>query len=641
MRWGNGLGNAQSRTMKPGSRVDFDVIVIGGGHAGCEAYAASCRVGARTALVTPSLSTLAVQPCNPAVGGPGKGHLVREVVALGGLMGRVTDLAGLQFRTLNRRKGPAVRATRVQTDSRAYSLRMGEAVAAVAGGRLIEDTAVGLLWRTDGGRRAVMGLRLERGGDISARAVVVTTGTFLRGVMFIGDGTTPGGRRGAAPAVELAESLEAAGLPLLRLKTGTCPRLYGDSVDTGALEPQPGEEPPPFFDPATGGYALPQRVCHITYTGRACHDVIRSNLERSALFRGAITGIGPRYCPSIETKIARFPDKERHQVFLEPEDLRGEIVYPSGLSTSLPVDVQQAMIRAIPGLENARIARCGYAVEYDAVQPRCLKPTLEVGSFDGLFLAGQIVGTSGYEEAAALGLVAGANAALEVQGGRPLQLRRDQSYVGVMIDDLTTRGVDEPYRMFTSRAEYRLLLREDNAGERLAGEGARCGLIDEGRARGVADDAARVREASARLASFALAPSAESNAKLRELGLPEVRKPTPLTNLLQREGVRALDLAPLAPWLTELSPEILTRLEVCVKYDGYLDQQRARADRLQRVEGVRIPEAVDYTAIPGLRTEAVEKLTTARPATLGQAGRIPGITPAAVEILRVYCGRLR
>jgi tRNA uridine 5-carboxymethylaminomethyl modification enzyme len=619
------------------TKVDFDVIVIGGGHAGCEAYAASCRVGARTALVTASLDQLAVQPCNPAVGGPGKGHLVREVVALGGLMGRVTDRAGLQFRTLNRRKGPAVRATRVQTDSCRYSSGMGEEVRAVSGGQLIEDQVLGLIFERSGGGKRIHGLRLARRGELSARAVVLTTGTFLRGLMFVGDEATPGGRRGAGPAVELAESLEDAGLPLLRLKTGTCPRLHGDSVDTDRLEPQLGDDPAPFFDTSTNGFTLPQRVCHITYTGHVCHEVIRDNLERSALYGGAITGIGPRYCPSIETKIARFPEKERHQVFLEPEDLHGRVVYPSGLSTSLPSDAQEAMVRAIPGLEQARIARYGYAVEYDAVQPRCLAPSLEVDGFEGLFLAGQIVGTSGYEEAAALGLLAGANAALASRGDRSLVLRRDQAYLGVMIDDLTTRGVDEPYRMFTSRAEYRLLLREDNAAERLVEEGASVGLVDRARLRTVEKLSARVEQATDRLARTRLTPSTESNARLRELGLPEIRKPTSLASLLLRDGIGALDLAPLAPWLTELPREALTKLEVGVKYAGYLEQQQTRAERLQRVENVRIPAGVEFERIAGLKAEAVEKLSAARPATLGQASRIPGITPAALEILRVHC----
>jgi len=615
---------------------DFDVVVIGGGHAGCEAYGAATRVGARTALVTFSLDQLAIQPCNPAVGGPGKGHLVREVVALGGLIGRATDLSGLQFRTLNQRKGPAVRATRVQTDSHLYSRRIGEAVRAI-GGTMIEDRVMALTWSRSDGRRTIRGVRLDRGGEISARAVVVTTGTFLRGMMFVGDRTTPGGRRGDEPAVELAESLEQAGLPLLRLKTGTCPRLHGDSVDTDRLEPQLGDDPPPFFDPATSGFSLPQRVCHITYTGQECHEVIRANLGRSALYGGAITGIGPRYCPSIETKIARFPDKERHQIFLEPEDRDGRIVYPSGLSTSLPDDAQEAMVHAILGLERARIARYGYAVEYDAVQPRCLAPTLEVDGFEGLFLAGQIVGTSGYEEAAALGLVAGANAALRCRGDRPLVLRRDQAYVGVMIDDLTTRGVDEPYRMFTSRAEYRLLLREDNAAERLAAEGARTGLLDRERLQATEDWSAKLEAAVRRLSRASVTPSSETNSRLRELGLPEVRKPTPLTKVLCREGVGASDLVSLAPWLAELPGPVLTKLEVAVKYAGYIEQQEARAERLRRVDGLRIPGDVDFARIAGLRTEAIEKLSAVRPATLGQAGRIPGITPAALEILRVHC----
>lgn len=621
-------------------RIDYDVVVIGGGHAGCEAFAAAIRAGARAALVTPEVAGIAVQPCNPAVGGPGKGHLVREIVALGGLMGRITDRSGIQFRTLNRRKGPAVRSTRVQTDSAVYAREMQRELAAAAPpGAIIEDEATALRLEADGAARRVTGIALARRGGLSARCVVITAGTFLRGVLFVGAGIAPGGRRGAAPSIALAESLEAAGLPLLRLKTGTCPRLDGATVDFASLEAQEGDEPPPFFDPATLAPALAQRVCHVTYTGEAAHDVVRRNLDRSALFGGAITGVGPRYCPSIETKIARFPDRERHQIFLEPEDAAGRVIYPAGLSTSLPEDAQEEMVRAIPGLGRARVVRYGYAVEYDAVQPTCLAPSLEVDGIRGLYLAGQILGTSGYEEAAALGLVAGANAALAVRGDRPLALGRDRAYAGVMIDDLTGRGVDEPYRMFTSRAEHRLLLREDNAGERLVDEALRAGLVPAERGRAVREGALAAGEALRALEEAVLAPTAGALAALAGLGVGAIRKPTSLAELARRDGVGLDDLRRFAPWLGALAPEIRARLEVDVKYAGYVRRQEALAAKLAATDAVRLPAGIDYAAIPGLRGEAVEKLTRLRPATLGQASRIPGMTPAVVEILHVWCAR--
>jgi len=621
--------------------IDYDVIVIGGGHAGCEAFAACLRIGVKAALVTPSIAGIAVQPCNPAVGGPGKGHLVREIVALGGLMGRVTDRSGIQFRTLNRRKGPAVWSTRVQTDSAIYAREMQRELTAIAPPpSMMEDEVMALRIEVDGAKRRVSGVVLARGGALSARAVVITTGTFLRGVLFVGGEREPGGRRGAAPSVALAESLESAGFPLLRLKTGTCPRLDGASIDFSSLDAQRGDEPPPFFDAETRGFSLSQRVCHVTYTGDLAHDVIRKNLTRSALYGGAITGIGPRYCPSIETKIARFPEKERHQIFLEPEDQGGRVIYPAGLSTSLPEDAQDAMVHAIAGLENARIVRYGYAVEYDAIQPTCLTPSLEVDGVAGLFIAGQILGTSGYEEAAALGLVAGANAALAVRGDRPIVLRRDQAYAGVMIDDLTGRGVDEPYRMFTSRAEHRLLLREDNADERLVGEALRANLISEERGDSVRRGIAAAEAAQKRLAETSISPSAEVLRALADLGVGAIKKPTSLADLARREDVRLEDLARFAPWLEEVAPATRARLEVDVKYEGYVRRQEALAVKLAAMDTLKLPADIDYAAIPGLRGESVEKLSRIRPATLGQVSRIPGITPAVVEILHVWCAKL-
>jgi tRNA uridine 5-carboxymethylaminomethyl modification enzyme len=617
---------------------EFDVLVVGGGHAGCEAFAAACRMGVRSALVIPRLSEAGCQPCNPAVGGVGKGHLVREVVALGGLMGSVTDRTGLQFRTLNTRRGPAVRATRVQTDSGLYMDRMADRLALLRG-VILEDRAVGLAWTGEGRGRRVLGVHLERRGLVKSRTVVVATGTFLRGMLFIGSEITPGGRRGAPPSIRFAESLEQAGLPLLRLKTGTCPRLDASTVDFDATEPQPGDTPEPFFDPETRSVSLPQLSCHLTYTGDETHEVVRRNLHRSALYSGAIEGIGPRYCPSFETKIAKFPDKERHQVFLEPEDQHRRVIYPSGLPTSLPRDVQDAMVRSIPGLRRARIVRYGYAVEYDAVQPLCLCPSLEVDGVRGLFLAGQILGTSGYEEAAALGLVSGANAVLSVRGDAPLVLSRDQAYSGVMIDDLTTQGVDEPYRMFTSRAEFRLLLREDNADERLLGEGIRCGLTPPGRASAIQQKTAAVNEAKARLSQVQLNPSAETQQRLSDAGLPPVAKPVSLFDYLRRSEVRLADLSVLEPWIGGLESAVAARVEVDVKYAGYLDRQQTQAEKLRHVDGVVIPDGIALDGVPGLRPELVEKLKRVRPKTLGQASRIPGVTPAAIQILHVLCER--
>ncbi len=616
----------------------FDVLVVGGGHAGCEAFAAACRVGVKTGLIVPKLAEVGCQPCNPAVGGPGKGHLVREVVALGGLMGRVTDRTGLQFRTLNMRRGPAVRATRVQTDSDLYMNRMARDLAGF-GGALIEDKAVALAWRGEGSRRQVVGVHTDSGGLLRCRTVVVATGTFLRGKLFIGDEITPGGRRGAPPSIRFAESLEKAGLPLMRLKTGTCPRLDASTIDFSHLEPQLGEKPEPFFDPSTTAVSLPQLSCHLTYTGEETHEVVRKNLSRSALYSGAISGIGPRYCPSFETKIAKFPDKDRHQVFLEPEDQHARVIYPSGLPTSLPRDVQEAFVHAIPGLERAHIVRYGYAVEYDAVQPLCLTPHLVVDGFSGLYLAGQILGTSGYEEAAALGLIAGANAALSVIGDRPIVLGRDQAYAGVMIDDLTGKGVDEPYRMFTSRAEYRLLLREDNADERLVREGLRCGLTDPAVGERVTAKTAAVKSTLERLSKSALNPSKDTNARLSDLGLPSIQKPTSLFDLLRRNEVQLNGLLPLAPWLDTLPRDVAARVEVDIKYEGYLDRQQAQAEKLRSFEHVKIPAGISLDSIPGLRPELAEKIAKAKPATLGQASRIPGVTPAALQLLHVVCER--
>ncbi len=620
------------------NKTDFDVVVVGGGHAGCEAFAAACRVGVRAALVIPQIADAGCQPCNPAVGGPGKGHLVREVVALGGLMGTVTDWTGIQFRTLNMRRGPAVRATRVQTDSTVYMEAMAERLL-LQTGEVIEDRAVGLEWSGTGSKRTVVGVWLDGRGLIKTSAIVIATGTYLNGMLFVGDDQIPGGRGGRPPSIRFAQSLKETGLPLLRLKTGTCPRLDASTIDFSKLEVQPGEKPEPFFDPETVSVRLPQLSCHLTYTNDATHEVIRKNLARSAMYSGAITGIGPRYCPSFEAKIAQFPDKDRHQVFLEPEDQFGKVIYPSGLPTSMPRDVQEAFVKTIPGLEKARILKYGYAVEYDAVQPLCLAPTLETDGFSGLFFAGQMLGTSGYEEAAALGLIAGANAALKILGEDPIVVPRDKAYVGVMIDDLTSKGVDEPYRMFTSRAEYRLLLREDNAQDRLLEHGLRCHLTNPSAAARVQSKMSAVSEVMERLKSTSINPSMENNKRLIDLGLPEIAKPSSLFDLLKRNDVQLNSLLPLAPWIGSLEREVFARVEVDVKYDGYIDRQQAQAEKLRSFEHVKIPTDLELEGVPGLRAELIQKLTKNKPATLGQASRIPGVTPAAIQILHVLCER--
>jgi tRNA uridine 5-carboxymethylaminomethyl modification enzyme len=610
--------------------MEYDVVVVGGGHAGCEAFAAACRIGARSVLITPSMTEIAHQPCNPAVGGPGKSQLVREVVALGGLMGLAADRSGLQFRTLNRRKGPAVRATRVQTDSEIYRNEMRKQLQGFCGD-IIEDRAIGLECDNTSGRAVVRAVHLERTGRLKARAVVVTAGTFLRGRIFIGDRIEDGGRRGVAPSLRLARSLEELGL-----KTGTCPRIDAATVDFSRLEPQPGEDPIPFFDPRSQSPELEQLPCYLTYTTPQTHEIALRNLRRSAMYSGGITGIGPRYCPSFETKVERFADRDRHQLFLEPEDRFFSTVYPSGLSTSFPQEVQDELVASIPGLESARIVRYGYAVEYDAVQPRALRPTLELCDIAGLYLAGQVIGTSGYEEAAALGLVAGANAALACQGKPAMVFERQQAYIGVMIDDLTTRGVDEPYRMFTARAEYRLLLREDNAQERLLDAARSTGLIDPDRAETVARQQEFVGNLCERLRRERLNPSNQTNSRLRELGLPEVAKPTPLADLLRRSGVRLVDLIPVASWLDGLREEVVSKIEVEIKYGGYLEREESQARALAWIENTSLPTDLDYRCLAGLRGEIVEKLVALRPSTLGQASRIPGMTPAALQILHVH-----